>query len=59
MNGPTGWTQPVKDSVALRSEMARPETQERVVWWLANGAQTAGPMEEDVPTNLAKFPEKV
>ena len=59
MNGPTGWTQPVKDSVALWREMARPETQERVVWWLANGAQTAGPMEEDVPTNLAKFPEKV
>jgi hypothetical protein len=59
MNRPTRWTEPVKDSVLLRSEMALPETQERVGWWLDNGAQTAGPMEEDVRTNLAKFPEKV
>jgi enoyl-CoA hydratase/carnithine racemase len=45
-----------QDSVALWREMALPETQERVAWWLANGAQTLGPMEEDIPTNLAKVP---
>jgi hypothetical protein len=48
-----------QDSVALWREMALSETRERIAWWLANGAQTIGPMEEDVPTNLAKFSQKM
>ncbi|WP_043288357.1 enoyl-CoA hydratase/isomerase family protein [Paraburkholderia oxyphila] len=48
-----------EDSVRFWREIQLPEVQERLAWMLANGGQTRGPMEDDLATNLARFPEKL
>jgi len=48
-----------EDSTRFWKEIQLPEVQERLAWMLANGGQTKGPMEDELGTNLARFPEKL
>jgi hypothetical protein len=47
-----------EDSARFWKEIQLPEVQERITWMLANGGQTKGPMEDELGTNLARFPER-
>jgi enoyl-CoA hydratase/carnithine racemase len=46
-----------EDSVRFWKEVEFPETQARLKWFLENGGQTKGPMEDDMAVQLAKFPK--
>jgi enoyl-CoA hydratase/carnithine racemase len=48
-----------EDSARFWKEIQLPEVQERLTWMLANGGQMKGPMEDELGTNLARFPEKL
>jgi enoyl-CoA hydratase/carnithine racemase len=48
-----------EDTMRLWREIELPDTQTRLAWMLKNGGQTAGPMEYDLGTNLARFPETI
>jgi enoyl-CoA hydratase/carnithine racemase len=48
-----------EDSMRFWKEVELPEVQDRIAWMFANGGQTKGPMEDDLGTNLARYPEKI
>jgi enoyl-CoA hydratase/carnithine racemase len=48
-----------EDSMRFWKEIEIPEVQQRIAWLLANGGQTKGPMEDDLGTNLARYPDTI